>query len=379
MIATNQKLFETFFIGGFECSSHRLRTGERLDMIAATAHDKFALEDYRRLHDVNVRTARDGLRWHLIENSLGTYDFSSAHPLVSAAREVPTQVIWDLCHYGWPDHVDIFKPAFVDGLANFARAFAQFHRDETDQQLFVAPVNEISFFGWGGGQVGYLNPFARRRGDKLKLQLVRAAIAATEAVWDVDPRARIAQIDPVINVVAGRHASPENRAAAERESLFQYEAWDMLGGYSHPELGGAPKYLDVIGANYYPCNQWIRNGPMIDRADARYRPLSELLGELYRRYKRPVFVAETGVEDDARPEWLRYVGEEVRAALRAGTPVEGVCLYPIINHPGWDDKRHCHNGLWDYPDEQGGRVIYAPLAEELRAQQKALRDEPPPA
>ena len=44
-------------------------------------------------------------------------------------------------------------------------------------------------------------------------------------------------------------------------------------------------------------------------------------------------------------------------------------LYPIVNHPGWVDDRHCHNGLWDYADENGVREIYEPLAMELARQQ----------
>jgi hypothetical protein len=54
-------------------------------------------------------------------------------------------------------------------------------------------------------------------------------------------------------------------------------------------------------------------------------------------------------------------------------PVEGICLYPILNHPGWDNDRHCCNGLWDYADETGEREIYQPLAQELR-QQRTLVD-----
>ena len=55
-------------------------------------------------------------------------------------------------------------------------------------------------------------------------------------------------------------------------------------------------------------------------------------------------------------------------------PLEGVCLYPIVNYPGWGDNRHCENGLWDYADERGHREIYAPMAEELRRQQTAIED-----
>ena len=48
-----------------------------------------------------------------------------------------------------------------------------------------------------------------------------------------------------------------------------------------------------------------------------------------------------------------------------GVRIEGICLYPILNHPGWVDDRHCHNGLWDYANDDGEREIYSPLAEEI--------------
>jgi len=60
------------------------------------------------------------------------------------------------------------------------------------------------------------------------------------------------------------------------------------------------------------------------------------------------------------------VTREALAARAAGVPVQGVCLYPVVNHPGWDDDHHCRNGLWDYPDAAGHREVYEPLAHALR-------------
>jgi hypothetical protein len=81
-------------------------------------------------------------------------------------------------------------------------------------------------------------------------------------------------------------------------------------------------------------------------------------------------VAETGIEDETRPAWLRYVCNEVFAAIANGVPVQGVCLYPIVNHPGWEDDRHCYNGLFDYADDWGDREAFEPLAIELARQQR---------
>jgi hypothetical protein len=177
---------------------------------------------------------------------------------------------------------------------------------------------------------------------------------------------------------------PEDKPDAEAYRLSQFQSWDMLSGRIWPELGGHEKYLGIVGANFYPHNQWfynlkgfrrIRRFTPISRRHPAYRPFREMLTELYERYHRPIFIAETGSENRIRPGWLRYVCGETLAAMEAGVPVHGMCLYPILNHPGWDDNRHCRNGLWDYPDANGHRQIYEPLARELKAWQKVFENE----
>src|ERR1051326_403369 len=143
---TGERLFESFFIGGFECSTHLLRSGRRLDLVAATAHDRFCDLDYARLRRQGIAVARDGIRWHLIEAHPSEYDFSSVLPIVEAARAHRIQVLWDLCHYGWPEDIDIFKPAFVDRYVRFVVKFTEWLSDHIEGPFFFAPINEISFF-----------------------------------------------------------------------------------------------------------------------------------------------------------------------------------------------------------------------------------------
>ena len=183
----------------------------------------------------------------------------------------------------------------------------------------------------------------------------------------MNPSIRICQIDPIINVVP-RGDGEEDARRAEGYRQSQFAAWDMITGKSHPELGGSDDLVDVIGVNYYIHNQFVWEGNMIVPSDPRYRHVSVMLQEVYERYRRPIFVAETGIEDETRPSWLRYMGKEVLTAIAAGVPVEGICLYPIVNHPGWDDDRHCHNGMFDYADASGRREAYHPLAEEVARQ-----------
>jgi glycosyltransferase involved in cell wall biosynthesis len=365
-------LFQSYFQGGFECSTHRLRNGRRLDILASSEHDRFAEADYRQLAGLGIDTVRDGLRWHLIEPSPGVFDWSSLDPMLAAARRTGTQVIWDLFHYGWPDDIDIWRPAFVDRFARFAGKAAERIRDAGDAVPFYCPVNEISFSAWAGGDAGYLNPFAHGRGFELKVQLARAAIAAMHAIRAVDPRARFVHADPAINVVTDP-GQPHDIHAAEGHRLAQYQAWDMLAGLSWPQLGGSPDLLDIVGVNYYFNNQWIHGGPPIDIGHTHYRPLHRLLMEIHGRYGRPVFLSETGIEFDRRPAWLGYVAAELELARSKGVPVEGLCLYPVLNHFGWDDDRPCQNGLLEHERRAGQRRVYQPLVEALAAAQHRYR------
>ena len=367
-------IFPSFFMGGFECSTHRLRSGRRLDVVGATAHDRFARQDYQRLADIGICVARDGLRWHLIEQSPGIYDFSSVVPMLKAAQDARVLVIWDILHYGWPDDIDIFSEAFPARLGAFAKEFARVAVQTTGEAPWVVPVNEISFFAWAAGDIGIFNPFATGRGDELKRQLVRSVVASIRAMAEVTQDIQVVHTEPLINVVADPKR-PHEAAAAEAHRQAQYAALDAIAGRRWPELGGREEFLGTLGVNYYIHNQWVYpggHGMTIEPSEPRYRPVWQMLREIHERYRRPLFVAETGIEDTARPAWLRYVGSEVRRAVREGVPVHGICLYPILNHPGWEDDRHCYNGLWDYADAHGDRPVYEPLLLEIQAQQGLL-------
>lgn len=362
------KLFQSFLMGGFECSTHRNSRGRRLDLIASTRHDELAAADYDRMMKVGMQTARDGLRWHLIETEPGRYDFSSLEKQVGAARRTGIQVIWDYFHYGFPDDLDIFSPAFIERFSGFARAATQFLKTELGENLFICPVNEISFFSWIAGEKGIFYPCAKKRGNELKRQLVRASIAAIDEIRNVCPTARFLNTDPAIHVVPRDDTRPAIRAA-ENYREAQFQAFDLLTGRLEPQLGGKEEHLDIIGLNYYFHNQWrYPSRRKIPLGHEEYRPFHLILKEYYERYGRPILIAETGIEDEKRPEWLRYVGTETAMARSLGIPIEGICLYPIVNHPGWADSRHCHNGLWDYADKNGEREIYQPLANEIRRQ-----------
>jgi hypothetical protein len=361
-------MFRSFFQAGFECSTHKLRNGKRLDLLRSTQHERFTVRDYQRIREFGIRTIRIAARWHLIERVPGNYEFDSLSVILDAAAETQTEVLLDILHFGWPDHIDIFSRDFAARFAQFTFELTKYLRRRRYSCRMFAPVNEISFLSWGGGDKGCINPHAENRGHELKRNLVRAAAASSDVLLKEIPQVRLISPEPLIHIV-GDPAIPGDDVEAGMYTQAQFQAWDMLSGRMSPELGGRPEHLDVLGVNFYERNEWVHNSHMLPRDDPRYRPFREILQELWDRYRRPMFIAETGTEDCARADWFNYVCDEVFAARITGIPVHGICLYPILNHPGWEDDRHCHNGLFDYADAMGNREIHRALAEALINQQ----------
>ena len=335
-------------MAGYECSTHIGPRRGRHDILKETLHDQQTLADYQLLEPFRIRTVREGLRWNVIEPRAGQYDFSSVRPMIQAAKTAGVQVIWDLFHFGWPDNLSPFSGEFVDRLEGLTRAFVRLLSQEIPEPPMIAPVNELSFLAWAAGEVGIFSPFAQGRGGELKRNLARAGIAASAATLEIAPHARLIHPDPAIHVIAPR-GHPELSHQAEGYRLAQFEGWDMIAGRREPELGGQEAYLDILGLNFYPYNQWeFGEGHKLRMDDARYKPFSSIAREVFERYNRPMIIAETGAESALRAPWLRHISYEASRAIRDGVPLWGLCLYPILNHPGWDDDRYVPCGLWGF-------------------------------
>ena len=369
----SQSPFRSFFSGGFECASHRRHHTGRLDVIRATQHDIRAAEDYRLLAEVGIRTVRDGLRWHLIEVTPGHYDWSSFLPMLEAAEATKTQVIWDLCHWGVPDDVNPLASNFVGRFEQFAAAAATLIRDHSDDTPFFCPINEISFWSLMGGQRGHFYPYAKRRGGELKRRLVEASVAATKAIRTVAPKARFVQCEPIIHI-SPSYSHPELADAVKAYTLAQFESWDMLCGRLAPELGGDESCLDIIGCNYYWNNQWVHRSHATPIGHLQHRSLHRMLMDVYERYGRPVIISETGAESESGPGWMGLVCTEARLAIHNSVDLRGVCIYPVMDYPGWDNNRHCPCGLIAVDEEWSTRTIRADLALELTLQARLLAE-----
>lgn len=378
-MARQPGIFPTFFISGFECSTFRWKDRRRRDLVAETQHRERAAEDYDILRTLGIAVAREGIPWPLVDRG-GQYDFSPIDPMIEAMNRGQILPIWDLFHYGYPDDANPFDDDFAERFARYCRVAAEYVVPRVRGPHFFTPVNEITFFAYAGGEWGWVAPYRTAREDRFRfrLALCEAAIAGARAIREVEPEARMVNIDPLVRVVPPRDR-PDLAEAARRESDDDmFLAWDVLAGRRHPELGGTPDILDIVGANNYSFGQmeYREHGPhaALPPDDDRIMPLCDLLREVWQRYRQPMIIGETSGMKEGRPAWLKDLMEESLAAVEQGMDLHAVCLFPAVDMPDWHTGEWLHNGICDLVDEGGtlNRVQYEPYVQELRRWQKEL-------
>ncbi len=372
--------FLSYWQAGYEGADHITHAGRALDMNASTGHLARVREDYELLRQFDIRTVRESVGWRLVERN-GRFDFSPLEERARVARDMGLQICWTFCHYGWPPDVDLFAPQFVARFARFCTAVCEYLAPFSEPAPIYSPINEISFTSWGLSVHMFkgLNMDRPDPGQEGKRQMVRASIAGCDAIRAVNPRARILQCDPLIHVIAPPER-PDWAASAAQWRESQFEALDMLCGLSEPELGGAERYLDLIGLNYYHSNQWESGSNLRlwwHLGEPRRMPLHELLLEVQRRYRRPLLLAETSHVGSGRGAWIRETAQQAALAHQHGGDLRGICIYPVIDRPDWEDEHFWHHsGLWDVslngaPPLQ--RVLSAPYAMGLHQAQRLTR------
>lgn len=358
------KLFNTFFMGGFECADHINRSGQRVNLLKETQHDIRFYEDYQALSSIEINTVREGVCWSCVETSPGVFDFSDVLNRMKAAEELEIQIIWDLIHFGYPDGIYPTHPLFCDRFEQFCDAFTEFYKEHSKQPLLVVPINEISFLSWHSGDVRGTVPFGVNSGWDIKYHLCKAAILGIKKIKERDPDCQIVLVEPLVKV---HPANADTIAEANHLNEIQFQAMDIIAGRMCPELGGSEDFLEILGFNYYWNCQWEINGGPLDWPDIQNKrtPFSKLLQTAYNRYKKPVLISETGHFGPLRIQWIEELVDECKEAQNNGVDLKGICIYPVTDRPDWDDlSYYCQCGIWDL-DEKSNRIPHQPYIDAL--------------
>jgi beta-glucosidase/6-phospho-beta-glucosidase/beta-galactosidase len=366
------RVFKSFLMGGYECADHINRSGERVNLLKVTEHDIRIEEDYRDLAAIGINVAREGICWSEVETAPYVFDFSEVKNRMDAAKNYGIQVIWDLCHFGYPDGLYPTHPHFCKRFTALCEAFANFYKQATDEQLFVVPVNEISFLSYHSGDVRGTVPFAVNSGWDIKYHLCKAAIQGINVLKEIVPDCRIVLVEPLIKIHPGFETDLEH---IKNLNDHQFQAMDLIAGRMCPELGGKEENLDILGFNHYWDSQWEHCiGPVYwPEGDIKKRtPVADLLQMAYERYGKPVFISETGHFGVGRVPWLEEMTEECIIAINSGVPLVGMCIYPVTDRPDWDNlDNYSDCGIFDLDDENN-RIPHLPSIDAVLESSKLI-------
>lgn len=350
--------FNSFMMAGFECTYAKAENGRRFDLLHASRHDSKCAQDYTLLKERGILTVREGLSWHQIDQGMGHYEFSRFEPMMQTGQELGIQQIWDLSHFDFPEDLDPFSDKFVRRYGEYAKRAIEKIRKYQAGRLYICPMNEASFFAWMCDR-GLWAPYQKGKGTEFKKQLIKAAINAMNEIWKVDSNVQFVHIDPYMYRRPLRKRNlVEQEFCRDFNENVKYFSWDMIAGKVHPELGGHPKYLNIIGINYYFYNQQQVGIDPEKPNDFRFRTISlknplrlslqAILQEVYERYGTPLILSETGSYRDRRPAWWHYILNEVDTALKANVPLYGICSYPTLDIMKGAGFIIPKSGLWDF-------------------------------
>jgi hypothetical protein len=356
-LALNNNTFKSFLMGGFECADQQNAFGNRVDLYKTSGHDQYLEADYDHLNELGVKTMREGIRWSAVEIKPYQYDWREVDRMISVSQAKGIQVVWDICHFGFPDDLTPLHPMFSRRFSHLCREFVIRYRSLIPEgTLVITPINEVSFISWLGGDVRGTSPYCVGQGWEVKYGLMKAYIEGIEMMKEVDPSVRILITEPLVSIVSNDPGNVDALLFAEEKHFEQFQVHDILSGIMCPELGGKPEYLDIIGVNYYYNNQWINETheflPWAEEPPhPLFRSLHSLVETVFTRYGRPMIIAETSHPGEDRAKWIRSITKECKTILRSGLPLLGCCYYPIIDRPDWDDLEDWHHsGIYDIFD-----------------------------
>lgn len=336
-------------IGGFE--STFLPAHDR-DIFETTQHDLRWREDLRLLSNSGIVRLRYPVRWHRVEETEGSYDWSTTDEVLGFLRDEGFRPIVDLVHHtSYPRWLsDGFADArFGDAYLRYAEAFARRYPWIEEYTLFNEPFSTLFLSGheaiwppYHSGLQGFVD---------LIVNVLPAVAEASRLYRTLLPHARHVWVD-TCEFHTGSDAAGQSYADMANERRFlvldaflgrDYDDGGQLARDLEP-VGGerlkglVPGFVDVLGLDYYAHCQWNFSIEGGSTPTPTPLPLADQIGQYWERYGLPCMVTETNVRGHTsdRATWFKYVLEQCEIAQERGVPLEGLCWFPVIDSTDWD-------------------------------------------
>lgn len=348
--------FEDTFIG-------QTARGERpLDEFEITQHYRFWKQDLELVKQSGASMIRYGIPWYRVEPEEGVFDWSWTDQVMDYFADNPelTPII-DLMHYGTPLWLknEFMNARYPEAVARYAREFAERYKGIAK---YYTPLNEpfinAEWCGWSGTWPPYLKGLL---GFALMMnQLCKGIVLTVRNLKEALPDA------VMVHVEASKKYVPADESLAEATRFWnelRYLMWELVQGnvreghalyswaldhhFSERDLEWYEQNridLDIVGINYYPQFSVNLIGDEVIEREQIPAPvpgsaadLIEIAGDIYERYRKPVFITETsfrGTEEE-RVAWLEEVIQASGRMIDEGIELYGVTWFPFLDMADW--------------------------------------------
>jgi beta-glucosidase len=316
-------------------------------------------EDFDIAKELGHNAHRFSIEWGRIEPQEGVFDekeiehYRAVLKALKKRKIIPMVTLWHFTLPLWFAESGGFERK--DSPEIFARYCAHVVEGLGDLCEHYSTINEPNVWAGHGWVYGAWPPFKRARifnvtfgkddGStvrvgaiprfkhgllyfKVERNLVRAHIAAYEAIKKVSPEALVSIVKHV------RWFTSDDRIVNKfKASIMQYLQSDRY-------MGKIKNHIDEIGLNYYRHTKFGDNKNYLKTdMDWKVYP-SGIYGALktLKKYNLPIFVSEAGIadaDDDLRAQYLKVQVSAVGKAIEDGIDVRGHMYWSLIDNYEW--------------------------------------------
>lgn len=303
--------------------------------------------DIAMMRKLGITHYRFSVEWARIEPRPGEFNEAAIAHYVKMVKQLraagitPLLTLWHFTFPAWlsadtPDHHGWLHPHFQSHWEPYVRKVVTAMAGEVQ---FYAPENEPNIYALGQ-LTGELPPGGGRASYSryLKTLLIEADAfnQAARIIRQIRPDAKIVTIENIVHWKID--AFDWGQFWYKKALEFNYYHLDRV-------IGNA----DFIGVNYYFSEvasplarlaQSLRSGEGVSDLGWIIDPagLESAIGDLSRRYGKPMLITENGIADQTDMKRQRYIQDHIaaiRRSISAGHDVRGYFYWTMIDNFEW--------------------------------------------
>jgi beta-glucosidase len=332
-------------------------------------HYKRYKEDFDLAQKLNLNAFRFSIEWSRVEPQEGKWDDEAIEHYRKYIRELrarhiePFANLWHWTVPVWFEKKGGFQKR--NNVAYFER-FVQKICDELAEELtYIITINEPNVYVTFGFIIGEWPPQQKNILQAIRVyrNLVRAHKRAYRILKKEKPMLQVGVAQQLANIQAKHPHSVFDQFSTQRMRYF----WNWW------YLKRVRNYQDFIGVNFYFSDYYTglfkMDNPRVPLSDQGWymepEGLYPLLLRTWKHFKKPIYVTENGLADEAdeyRRWWIEETIVAMQRALSEGVDLKGYFHWSLLDNFEWKYGWWPRFGLIAVDRERGMKRTIRPSA-----------------